>query len=83
MIRDSHPTSETRSGSLALLPVVIVDDTSKHFPSVYFAFGGKRLSCQWLWRHQHLLADTLVRSSSIVVFGILQEYSLQMSLAYD
>lgn len=76
----TRPMPQARSSSLELLPVVIVDNPSKHFSTLYTPLNVPQLPME---RHRYLLSDTLVWSSSVVVPNILQEHSLQMSLIHD
>ncbi len=62
-IRKTHPMLETRSSSLELLPVVIVNDSSKHFLTLDTPPNGPHLPME---RHRYLLSDTLMWSSSVV-----------------
>lgn len=68
------------SCGLAFLPVVIVDYPSKHFSPLDPTLSGTYLPVE---RRRYLLINSLMRSPHIIVITILQEHSLQMSIAYD
>lgn len=65
---------------MAFLPVVIVDDPSKHVSPLDRTLSGSYLFMGWYW---HLLTNTLMWPPVVVVFNILHEHSTQVPRTND